>query len=70
MDIFQAHKLKLWLKPFNIIATCNDGGLIQTVPDAVSIDKIKKTYTNMNDLREYFAFTFGKGIHKNSKGKI
>lgn len=27
-DIFDSHKLKLWLKPFNIIATCHDGGLI------------------------------------------
>jgi len=27
-DIFDSQKLKLWLKPFNIIATCNDGGLI------------------------------------------
>lgn len=43
-DIFESHKLKLWLKPFNIIATCGDGGLIQTISDAVSIDKIKKTY--------------------------
>jgi phosphatidylinositol kinase/protein kinase (PI-3 family) len=42
-DIFESHKLKLWLKPFNIIATCPDGGLIETVPDAVSIDKLKKT---------------------------
>jgi len=27
-EIFDAHGLKIWLKPFNIIATCSDGGLI------------------------------------------
>jgi phosphatidylinositol 4-kinase len=59
MDIFQEHKLKLWLKPFNIIATSNDGGLIQTIPDAVSIDKIKKSYPHIADLREYFIYLFG-----------
>lgn len=36
--IFETHKLKLWLKPFNIIATCPTGGLIETIPDAVSIN--------------------------------
>ena len=42
-DIFDLHGLKLWLRPFNIIATCEDGGLIQTVPDSISIDKLKKS---------------------------
>lgn len=41
-DIFDAAGLKIWLKPFNIIATCSDGGLIQTIPDAISIDRLKK----------------------------
>jgi phosphatidylinositol kinase/protein kinase (PI-3 family) len=30
------------LKPFNIIATCPTGGLIETIPDAVSIATLKK----------------------------
>jgi phosphatidylinositol kinase/protein kinase (PI-3 family) len=58
-DIFEMHKLKIWLKHFNIIATCNDGGLVQTVPDAVSLDKLKKTYPHIHDLREYFVYLFG-----------
>lgn len=57
-DIFDTHKLKLWLKPFNIIATCNDGGLIQTIPDCISIDKLKKTFPHLPDLRSYFLTTF------------
>lgn len=42
-DIFESAKLKIWLKPFNIIATSHDGGLIETIPDAISIDKLKKS---------------------------
>ena len=56
--IFDEHNLKLWLKPFNIIATCEDGGLIQTVPDAISIDKLKKSYAEFTSLKQYFKQTF------------
>lgn len=42
MNIFKFHNSKLWLKPFNIIATCPTGGLIETIPDAVSINQLKK----------------------------
>ena len=37
-SIFAIHNLPLWLKPFSIIATCPTGGLIETIPDAVSIN--------------------------------
>lgn len=40
--IFKTHNLNIWLKPFNIIATCPTGGLIETIPDAVSINQLKK----------------------------
>lgn len=73
-DLFDSQKLKLWLKPFNIIATCNDGGLVQTIPEAVSIDKLKKTYTQFPDLRSYFINTYmggavapGKSINSTRK---
>ena len=49
----------MFLKPFNIIANNRNGGLIQTVPDAVSIDKLRKTRKEYTDLRAYFYRTFG-----------
>ena len=58
-NIFENHKLKLWLKPFNILATCPNGGLIQTITDAVSIDSIKKKNRFLSDLKDYFTFTYG-----------
>ena len=57
-DIFDLHGLKLWLKPFNIIATCEDGGLIQTVPDSISIDKLKKSCPQFATLKQYFKATY------------
>ena len=56
--IFETHKLKLWLKPFNIIATCPTGGLIETIPDAVSINQLKKQNPHILNLRQYFIQTF------------
>jgi hypothetical protein len=40
------------------LATCGDGGLVQTITDAVSIDKIKKTYPYIPDLKSYFISTY------------
>jgi len=57
-DIFDSRGLKLWLKPFNIIATCEDGGLIQTIPDSISIDKLKKSCPQFATLKQYFVATY------------
>ena len=57
-SIFDTHSLKLWLKPFNIIATCPTGGLIETIPDAVSINQLKKQNPHIQSLKQYFRLTF------------
>jgi phosphatidylinositol 4-kinase len=42
-QIFQSKKgLKLWLKPYEILATGKRCGLIEVVQDALSIDSIKR----------------------------
>lgn len=64
MCIFKMHKLKLWLKPFNIIATCPTGGLIETIPDAVSINQLKKQNAQIQTLRQYFILTFKDKLDK------
>ena len=40
--IFRAAKLPLWLKPYSVVITSSDSGLIETISDAVSIDSLKK----------------------------
>ena len=41
-QIFKEKKLKLWLYAYDIIATGDDCGILECVPDAISIDALKK----------------------------
>lgn len=55
--IFTAAGLPLWLRPYNILATSQDSGLIETVTDAKSIDGIKKA--GVVTLEDFFVRKFG-----------
>lgn len=55
--IFTAADLPLWLRPYNILATSQDSGLIETVTDAKSIDGIKKA--GAVTLEDFFVRKFG-----------
>mmetsp|Transcript_10686 Transcript_10686/g.23895 ORF Transcript_10686/g.23895 Transcript_10686/m.23895 type:complete len:305 (-) Transcript_10686:435-1349(-) len=41
-SIFKEENLTLPLRPYMVVATCADGGLLETLTDAVSIDALKK----------------------------
>eukprot|EP00040_Diaphanoeca_grandis_P033195 m.202849 g.202849 ORF g.202849 m.202849 type:complete len:846 (-) comp32836_c0_seq1:65-2602(-) len=51
-----AERLKLWIRPLQILVTCGDGGLIEVVGSAVSIHQIKK---HSKTLLEFFVTEFG-----------
>ena len=53
-QIFKLKKLKLWLKPYEILSTGARCGLIECVSDALSIDSIKKKMGANNRLVDYF----------------
>ena len=56
-------KLKLWLKPYEILATGPGCGIIEFLNDALSIDYIKRKLfekNNLTDLVDFFSITFGK----------
>lgn len=57
--IFDRAKLPLWLRPYEILSTSSDSGLIETVVDAKSIDSIKKNSPNIVTLQDYFVGRFG-----------
>lgn len=42
--IFQKAKLNLWLRPFQVVVTSSDSGLIEYVKNTVSIDYLKKKF--------------------------
>ena len=54
--IFKLKKLNLWLYPYEILATGPDCGLIEFVPDTLSIDEI---HTEGMCLMQYFEKTYG-----------
>lgn len=58
-EIFTQAELSLWLRPYEIIATGKDCGLIECV-DAMSIDSIKKSApANITTLAQFFVHHFG-----------
>lgn len=63
--IFEGANISVWLRPYQILSTSHDSGLIETVTDAMSIDSIKKelfsssTKKNLITLQDYFYARFG-----------
>lgn len=58
-QIFTAAKCTLWLKPYEIIATGPNCGLIEVVADALSIHSIKEKMGNGSTLLDFFKKHFG-----------
>lgn len=46
--VFSKAKTNLWLRPYQVIATANDAGLIQVVPDAVSLHSLREKWGQMS----------------------
>lgn len=58
LQTFKEKDLKLWLYAYDIIATGQDCGILECVPDAISIDALKKA-TERKTLLEYFIEQYG-----------
>ncbi|CAI2382541.1 unnamed protein product [Moneuplotes crassus] len=56
-QIFKRKKLNIWLKPYEILATGKDCGLIEFLSDAISIDAFKKKNPTCS-LDDYFKQNF------------
>ena len=67
-QIFQISKVKCWLNTYEIISTGNNSGLIEMVPDSLSLDQLKQK-TNHISLRNFFLYYFGKGNEKSRELK-
>ena len=59
-QIFKLKKLPIFLKPYEILATGPNCGLIEMINDAMSIDEIHKK-TNGLTLYEFYLENYGKG---------
>jgi phosphatidylinositol 4-kinase len=66
-QIFEAAKLDLYVRPYEILATGPNCGILECVPNAMSIDSLKKSLPpGYSSLREFFVMQFGA---ENSKSK-
>ena len=52
-------KVSVWLYPYEIIALTYRGGIIEAIPDTISIDSLKKNDPNYSDLKGFFEKHFG-----------
>ena len=57
---FKTEKLPVWLHTYRILSTSKTTGIIQLIPNAVSIDGLKKEKTYPGSLRSYFELTYAK----------
>jgi len=57
--IFEAEKVDVWLLAYTIMSTSQTTGLIQLIPNAQSLDGMKKSDYWPGTLRGYFEKTFG-----------
>jgi phosphatidylinositol 4-kinase len=64
-QIFKLEKVDCWVHTYEIIATGNQVGIIEMVPNSISIDQLKKKIKN-NSLRQFFINYFGE-VNTNSK---
>lgn len=61
--IWDEEHCPLWIRPYQIVVTSKDSGMIEPVLNAVSLHQIKKhsskTQKNTGQLLEYFIHEFG-----------
>jgi hypothetical protein len=58
-QIFHLENVDMWLKPYEILSTGPNMGIIECVPNAVSLDYLKRKAKNMSNLRQFFENYFG-----------
>ena len=53
-SILAKARVPVWLYPYQIIALSNRGGIIEAVPNTISIDSLKRNYPNFTSLNVFF----------------
>ena len=58
-EIFRAAQLPLQLRPYGVLVTSPESGLIETVPNSISIDSLKKKTEGFESLLQFFHDCWG-----------
>ncbi|EAS00372.3 phosphatidylinositol 4-kinase (macronuclear) [Tetrahymena thermophila SB210] len=57
--IFMDAGLKLWLRPYEILVLSASSGILEFLPDTLSIDALKKKVDGFTNLYDFYQDTFG-----------
>jgi len=68
-SILAREKVPVWLCPYDIIALTDRGGIIEAIPDTISIDSLKRNDPEYTNLRDFFANHHGEGTDDLSDAK-
>ena len=66
-QIFRIENVDCWVNTYEILSAGKESGLIECVPNAISIDELKKKIGNMS-LRDFF-INYYEGPDSKSKNK-
>ena len=57
-SILAQEKVPVWLCPYEIVALTDRGGIIEAIPDTISIDSLKRNDPNFESLEQFFGDHF------------
>lgn len=66
-SILARERVPVWLCPYEILALTDTAGIIEAIPDTISLDSLKKNDPNFTSLRDFFYSHFGDGSENNTE---
>jgi hypothetical protein len=57
-QIFKIEKVECWVNTYEILATGNNVGIIEVVPNSISLDSLKRKSKNITSLKQFFDLYF------------
>lgn len=58
-QILHEGDIDYWLRPYTIVAMTPDSGLIEAIPDTISLDALRRKVPNYSTLKNFFIDFFG-----------
>lgn len=68
--IWKASGVPVWLRPYDILSTDEDGGIIEAVPDTVSVHALKEKDESFTTLDDWFVRYFRRGRHAEKRDSL
>ena len=67
--ILRQARVPVWLRPYEILATSLSAGIVEAVPDSISLDALKRADPFFTDLNNWFERHFG-GVEGTSSDRL